>query len=54
MAGGDLVNDPIALKHNFPNVVAIRFRHSTPQIREAMKRFCPGKYALDELPCIDG
>jgi hypothetical protein len=54
MVGGDLVNDPIALKYNFPNVVTICFRHPTPQIREAMKRFCPGKDSLDELPRING
>jgi len=52
MLGGGLVNDPIALKYDFPNVVTIRFRHPAPQIRKVMKCFCPGKQTLDELPCI--
>lgn len=33
-----LIDDPVALKHDFPDVVPIGFRDASSQIRKFMKR----------------
>jgi len=53
MVGSDLINEPIALKNDFPNIVAIDFRHMPTKIRETGKRLHSHQDALDELPGIN-
>ena len=53
MVGSDLINEPVALKNDFPNVVAIGFRHMPTQVRETGKRLYSCQDALDELPGIN-
>lgn len=49
---GGLVNDPLSLKNNFPDVFAIYFWYAPTQARETLKPFNSRKQALDKLPGI--
>jgi len=53
MVGGGLINDAIALKNDFPNIVSIGFGYVPIQVRETGKRLRTRQDALDELPGIN-